>query len=276
MTQTMLQPAQITAAQEHYRRCALCEHRCATDRRAGQLGACKAGTMPRVFRHRVEFGEELELVPSHLFYLSGCDLRCAFCIAGIDAFDPSRGEELTVEYFNHAVAWGQARGARNIEWVGGEPTIHLPHLLAVMAQCRDLPPVIWKSDFHMTPEVFGLLEGVVDTSVADFKFGNDACAQRLAGIPDYLAVITRNLQFAARRAKLIVRHLLMPGHIECCFAPMAEWMKTHLPQIPVSIWEGYLPSWRAAAFPEIAGVLSPTDARRAKELALTARLKVIQ
>ena len=31
-----------------------------------------------MFRHRVEYGEELELIPSHLFYLSGCDLRCKF------------------------------------------------------------------------------------------------------------------------------------------------------------------------------------------------------
>ena len=39
-----------------------------------------------MYKHRVEYGEEWELVPSHLFYLSGCDLRCAFCVAGINAF----------------------------------------------------------------------------------------------------------------------------------------------------------------------------------------------
>src|SRR5450432_295281 len=80
-----------------YGKCALCERRCNVDRRAGELGFCKAGVVPRVFRHRIEYGEELEIVPSHLFYLSGCDLRCGFCIAGINAFDPSRGRELTSE-----------------------------------------------------------------------------------------------------------------------------------------------------------------------------------
>lgn len=77
---------------------------------AGERGSCKAGTAANVFRHRIEYGEELELVPSHLFYLSGCDLRCGFCIAGINAFDPSRGVPLTSEFFNRMVLWGSGQG----------------------------------------------------------------------------------------------------------------------------------------------------------------------
>jgi putative pyruvate formate lyase activating enzyme len=61
----------VNRATAHYEHCTLCEHRCGVDRRAGAIGPCKAGTTPRVFRHRIEYGEELELVPSHLFYLSG-------------------------------------------------------------------------------------------------------------------------------------------------------------------------------------------------------------
>ena len=96
----------------HYRNCQLCEHRCGVDRTAGERGECKAGPTPRLFRHRIEFGEEAELVPSHLFYLSGCDLHCAFCIAEANAFDPGRGRVLDAETFRAAVAWGQARGAK--------------------------------------------------------------------------------------------------------------------------------------------------------------------
>ena len=79
--------------------CQLCEHRCEVNRAAGEFGVCRAGPVARVFRHRVEYGEELELVPSHIFYLSGCDLRCVFCIAEANAFDPERGVPLTSEFF---------------------------------------------------------------------------------------------------------------------------------------------------------------------------------
>jgi putative pyruvate formate lyase activating enzyme len=266
----------VEEALAHYQSCQLCEHRCAVDRRGASLGHCKAGSTARVFRHRIEYGEELELIPSHLFYLSGCDLRCAFCIAGINAFDPGRGVELTSDFFNAAVAWGQARGAKNIQWVGGEPTIHLPAILRVMADCPRLPPVVWKSDFHGTPEAFALLEGSVDVYVADFKFGNDDCAKRLAGIDNYVQIVTRNLQIAAGQTRLIVRHLLLPGHAECCYRPIVDWMLANLPDVPFSLREGYLPSWRSAHFAELAEPLAPRFAREARELAHQVGLRVIQ
>ncbi len=176
----------LDRARLHYRQCLLCEHRCGVDRAVGERGECKAGAVAQVFRHRVEYGEELELVPSHLFYLSGCDLRCSFCIAEANAFDPSRGKPLTATMFSEAVAWGRARGARNVQWVGGEPTIHLPAILEAMAGCENLPPIVWKSDFHGTPEAFELLAGLVQVYVADFKFGNNACARRICGVESYL------------------------------------------------------------------------------------------
>ena len=266
----------LRAALAHHHCCMLCEHRCGADRAAGQRGPCKAGPVARVYRHRVEYGDELELVPSHLFYLSGCDLRCAFCIAELDAFDPSRGRELSSEFFNQAVAWGRSQKARNIQWIGGEPTIHLPAILEVMLRCPDLPPVVWKSDFHGTVESFALLDGVVDTYVADFKFGNDTCARRLAGIDNYMAIVNRNLVLAASQTKVIVRHLLLPIHMECCLGPIIEWMRSELPHIPFSLRDGYLPAWRAKQFAELTGPLSRSQIRSARAQVEQAGLKVIQ
>ena len=266
----------ITHAHAHDRCCALCEHRCGVDRSAGERGPCKAGNVARVFRHRVEYGEELDLVPSHLFYLSGCDLRCGFCIAGINAFDPSRGRELTSEFFNDAIDWGKQQGARNIQWVGGEPTIHLPALLDVMANCPTLPPVVWKSDFHGTPEAFELLRGVADVYIADFKFGNDHCARRLAGVDRYCEIVQRNLRIAATQGRLIVRHLLLPGHLDCCFKPVIRWLNEHLPDAEFSLRDGYLPKWRAARFEEINRLLTADEVHLAHELTHRVGLRVIQ
>lgn len=266
----------IDGALACYQHCALCEHRCNVDRTTGKTGFCKAGNSANVFRHRVEYGEELELVPSHLFYLSGCDLRCGFCIAGINAFDPSRGVELTSNFFNRAVEWGRDRGARNIQWVGGEPTIHAPAILDVMSRCPNLPPVVWKSDFYGTPEVFDLLNGAVNVYVADFKFGNDACAHRIAGIDNYVSILRRNLKIAAGQSKLIIRHLLLPGHAECCYRPIVEWLHHNLPSVPFSLRDSYLPSWRSSRFADLARPLNPRDGKDALDLAHQMGLGVIQ
>jgi putative pyruvate formate lyase activating enzyme len=276
MLTTAITRERVAQAVRHYRDCELCEHRCGADRGAGERGPCKAGIVPRVFRHRVEYGEELELVPSHLFYLSGCDLRCAFCIAEANAFDPGRGTPLAAEWFADAVAWGRTQGARNVQFVGGEPTIHLPGILEALAEAGELPPIVWKSDFYGTQAAFALLEGIVDVYVADFKFGNDACAQRIAGVERYVATITRNLVLAARQGDLIVRHLLLPGHFDCCFRPVVEWMREHLPDTKFSVRDGYLPKWRAPHFDDLAQPLARGEGNRARNLAGRSGLCVIQ
>jgi putative pyruvate formate lyase activating enzyme len=265
----------LSRARQHYSECHLCEHRCGVNRLSGQRGPCKAGSVPRVFKQRVELGEEEELIPSLLFYLSGCDLRCAFCIAEANAFDPRRGRPLTREHFQQAVLKGKAEGARTIQWVGGEPTIHLPAILEVMAGWSCLPPVVWKSDFFATPEAMALLDGAVDVYLSDLKFGNDSCARRIAGVDNYMAIVTRNLKLAAAQGELIVRHLLLPGHRECCFRPITEWIKANLPGVKFSLRDGYLPSWQSQRFSELKRPLSPGEAAQALDLGIQAGLRLI-
>ncbi|HTN02996.1 MAG TPA: radical SAM protein [Planctomycetaceae bacterium] len=266
----------LEAARRHDRHCQLCEHRCGADRARGERGPCHAGVEARVFRHRVEYGEELELTPCHLFYLSGCDLRCAFCVAEANAFDPKRGELLTPEYFRLAVELGRTQCPKTLQWVGGEPTIHLPRILEVMAESGPLPPIVWKSDFHGTPEAFELLDGIADWYVADLKFGNDDCAKRIARVDHYWAIVTRNLERVAGSGTLIVRHLLLPGHAECCYGPIVAWLAERLPQVRFSLRHGYLPRWRAGQFADLNRYLSPGEAAAARERAEAAGLQLVR
>lgn len=202
-------------------------------------------------------------------------MRCAFCIAGVNAFDPLRGRELTSEMFNSAVRWGQQQGARNIQWVGGEPSIHIPAILTLMANCPQLPPMVWKSDFHCTIEAMDLLRPAVDVYIADFKFGNDACARSIAGVDNYVGIITRNLAIAAQNARLIVRHLLLPGHFDCCVVPIVQWMREHLPQVEFSLRDGYLPSWRSSSIPGLDKPNSASAVLEATRLVSRVGLRVI-
>lgn len=266
----------LTSAARHYRDCRLCEHRCGVDRTVAHAGPCKAGVVPNVFRQRVEYGDERELAPSHLFYLSGCDLRCVYCINELNAFDPRRGRPLTAEMFRAAIREGLLEGARTLQWVGGEPTIHLPAVLGVMAECPELPRVVWKTDLHGTPEALELLDGVVDIYLADYKFGNDACAERLAKVERYTSIIHRNLEQVARQGELIVRHLLLPGHLDCCVRPILEWLSVHLPEVKVSLRDGYLPHWQSGQYLEIGRPLERGAASRARELACKSGLRLIE
>jgi putative pyruvate formate lyase activating enzyme len=160
--------------------------------------------------------------------------------------------------------------------VGGEPTVHIPAILEAMAGCGPLPPVVWKSNFFGTPAAFALLEAVVDVYVADFKFGNDACAQQISGVDRYWQTVTRNLlQVAATGACLMVRHLLLPGHFDCCYRAVVDWMADCLPAVPLRIMGGYLPRWQAARYNELAAPLDRQHALRAHAVAAEKGLNVI-
>jgi putative pyruvate formate lyase activating enzyme len=48
---------------------------------------------------------------------------------------------------------------------------------------------------------------------------------------------------------MIIRHLLMPGHGECCFRPVVDWTAEHLPGARFQLHSGYVPCWRAGDDP---------------------------
>jgi putative pyruvate formate lyase activating enzyme len=139
-----------------------------------------------------------------------------------------------------------ARGAKTVNLLGGEPSLHLHTILEIAAAAESPLPLVLNSNMYMTPEVIELLDGVVSLYVADFKFGQDRCAKSLAGVDRYVEVVTRNLIAASQRAEVIVRHLVMPGHSECCFRLVARWMAEHLPEVPFTLMTGYVPAWRTA------------------------------
>jgi putative pyruvate formate lyase activating enzyme len=145
-----------------------------------------------------------------------------------------------------------ASGVRYISLIGGEATLHLPAILQIAAASEASLPIVINSNMYMTPEVLELLDGVVSVYLADFKFGNDSCAERIAGVPRYCEVVERNLLLAASStAKVIVRHVLIPGHMDCCFRPIVDWVSRNLPGNRFQLYTGYVPCWRAKRDPEI-------------------------
>jgi putative pyruvate formate lyase activating enzyme len=121
-----------------------------------------------------------------------------------------------------------------------------------------------------------LLAGVAEVYIADFKFGNDQCAKQLSGVENYLSIVARNLKTASRQGRLIVRHLLLPGHYDCCLLPVVKWMREHLPDVEFSLRDGYLPAWRAAGFPGLDKPNSSEQIGAADKLVHRMGLRVIQ
>ena len=271
------------------RRCGLCAHRCGVNRLAGEVGPCHAGTTAHVFHAQTEVSDEAELAPVFAVAFGGCDLRCDFCNTGRDSWNAQAGtltarhpqdsaEAATTGYAVELAArirQALAHNARSVMILGGEPTIHLPAVLEFVSLLPDDARLVWKTNAHGTAAARELLDGVFDVWVADYKFGNDLCAQQLAKVPDYTAIVRENLVWASTHTELIVRHLLMPGHLECCWRPVAEWLASELPGVKVSLRTGFWPGWFSARHPKLVRTTSIPEEQQARELAARLGLRLI-
>jgi putative pyruvate formate lyase activating enzyme len=255
--------------------CRLCAHECGVNRLVGEAGLCHANAEARIFMAQAEVSDELELIPTFAIALSGCDLRCDFCITGGPSWNPRAGEPVPLEILAGQARAALADGARTIMILGGEPTIHLPAALEIVAALPDDAKLVWKTNAHGSAQARALLDGMFDVWLADFKFGNDACAQRLAKVPDYVRVVRENLLWANEHSELIVRHLLMPGHVECCWQPVAEWLASSLPAVKVNLRSGFWPAWQAARHAELRRTVSGPESARAVDLAQRLGLNLI-
>lgn len=228
-------------------------HRCGTNRLQGEQGRCRAGAGARVFSAQTEVSDELLLIPTFAIALSGCDLRCSFCITGKESWNARAGDDFHAESLAQQAMQALENGARTIMLLGGEPTIHLPDILDIIAALPDEAKLVWKTNAHASARARDLLDGMFDVWVADYKFGNDGCAGRLAQVSNYEAIVHENLIWAAEHSELIVRHLLMPGHVNCCWKPVARWIADHLPGTKVNLRAGFWPAWKAANHAELLG-----------------------
>ncbi len=252
--------------------CRLCAHECGISRLAGERGKCQAGAGARVFSAQLEVGDEMELVPSFAVAFTGCDLRCDFCITGLASWDPHAGKSLGMDELAERARAALARGARSVMVLGGEPTVHLPSALALASEMPASARLVWKTNAHGSAQARELLEDVFDVWLADCKFGNDACALRLARAANYTAIVRDNLRWANAHSELIVRHLLMPGHVECCWRSIAAWLARSLPGVKTSLRDGFWPGWQAGRHMEMRA--GPTAEERARATAIAEELGV--
>lgn len=252
--------ARAAVARQMLRHCELCEWRCGVNRVIGERAPCRLGPDTYIFQQYMSLTEEPEVAPALRVYLGGCNFRCRFCDTAPECFEPTAGSRLEAPVFAEDLREAARRGARYVSVLGGEPTLHTHALLEVAA--KSPLPLAVNTNLYMTPEVLELLDGVVALYLADMKFGNDECARRIAGVLNYVNVVQRNAKLIFGRTSLIIRHLLMPGHFECCFAPIVDWLEANLPGARFELYTGYVPCWKAATDPNL-GRLNRADERQA-------------
>jgi putative pyruvate formate lyase activating enzyme len=229
------------ALRESLRSCRLCPRQCGADRLAGHKGYCGLDATVRWFKEMVYDHEESGLNPSHQVYFSGCNLRCAFCSVEEWNLQPQEARPLDLGELSTVIQRRRQQGARTLNLLGGEPAVSVHGILELLSGLDVRTIVVWNSNMYYSEPVARALDGLVDVYLADLKVGNPDCAGRLLGAEDYLDVVRANIRQARAASEVIVRHLILPGHWECCLRPTLEWLAREVPDVGVSLRANYVP-----------------------------------
>jgi len=99
---------------------------------------------------------------------------------------------------------------------------------------------------YMSEISMKLLDGFVDVYLTDFKFGPGKCSEELTKVKNYWDIVTRNHLIASKQAEVVIRHLILPNHVECCTFPILEWISKNLGRnCIVNIMDQYYPCFKA-------------------------------
>ena len=236
-----------------YNPCRLCPRACGADRSRGELGFCRCPDRALVAKAMLHKWEEPVLAGqggSGAVFFGGCTLGCRYCQnAAISrgAVGKAMDREELRKLFESLIA----QGAENIDLV--TPTQYLPTILPALTPKLSVP-VVYNSGGYERPEVLEALAGAVDIFLPDMKYADSALAQALSGAKDYfpvaaaairkMAEITGPVEYSGEKVKkgTIIRHLILPGHIENSLKVL-DWIgETFAPgQVLVSLMRQYTP-----------------------------------
>ncbi len=127
---------------------------------------------------------------------------------------------------------------------------------------------------YMSEEAMRLLEGTQDVFLTDFKYGSDDCALRLSKVKDYTSIVKRNHRLAKVQGELIVRHLVLPNHVDCCTKEVAGFVAKELGvNTRFNLMFQYRPMFKAHNYDEINSRLTTQEISDAQVIVKDAGLK---
>ena len=237
--------------------CRVCPRNCGADRLSDQKGFCRAGAEIILARAALHMWEEPCISGkegSGAVFFSGCSLGCKFCQNG-QISRGQTGKKVTADRLADIFLELQQQKANNINLVTAGH--FLPQVAEAIEKSRNRGlqiPVVYNSSGYEKSEMLKLLEGLVDIYLPDFKYMDPELAEKYSYARDYPEVAKEALKEMVRQTGtpefdrrgimkkgVIVRHLLLPGHVKDSRRVLEYLLSTYGKEIYISLMNQYTP-----------------------------------
>ena len=235
--------------------CNLCNHLCNIDRNY-KLGFCLAPNklvIAKAYLHKWEEPPISGRNGSGTIFFSYCNLRCVFC-QNYQISALHTGKEVSIERFSDICLELQEKGATNINLV--TPTHFVPLIIKGLrlAKSKGLNiPIVYNTSSYETVETIKSLDGLIDIYLPDLKYYDDNLAIKYSNAPNYFENASKVIKEmysqvgktviknGVMKKGMIVRHLILPSHIDDSKKIIEYLYGTYKNSIYISIMSQYTP-----------------------------------
>ena len=262
-----------------YSPCHLCPRQCGVDRVAGRTGVCGETAELHIASWGPHMGEEpcfSGTRGSGTIFFSGCSSHCFFCQNWQISNVGSKGKTVSADEF-HRIALGLIElGVHNLNFVTPDP--FWPHIEALCIQLRDEGvkiPFLFNSSGYQLPALVSEYAAQMDIFMPDFKFADPNLALLVMRDERYpeIALEALRLMVAEKgflepfdpagtepaRRGVLVRHLVLPGHIENTVRVLDLLYEEFGRWLPLSLMSQYVPTPAAQNRPPFDRRLVPEE-----------------
>ena len=260
-------------------KCEICPRKCKVNRYE-KKGYCRCDDKVRIALVSKHYFEEPCISGrngSGTIFFSNCNLNCVFC-QNHDISQGGKGIDVTVERLAEIMLEQQERGANNINLV--TPTMYVEQIIKAIDIAKDGGlniPIVYNTNGYEEVETIKKLAGYIDIYLPDFKYFTNELAIKYSKAPNYFEKVTFALlemqsQFdeyvfdgEIMQKGMIVRHLVLPNHIQNS-KNVLKWIKDNLREdIYVSVMAQYFPTYKAIGDELIGRKLSFSEYRKIEQ-----------
>lgn len=260
-------------------KCEICPRKCKVNRYE-KKGYCRCDDKVRIALVSKHYFEEPCISGrngSGTIFFSNCNLNCIFC-QNHDISQGGKGIDVTVERLAEIMLEQQERGANNINLV--TPTMYVEQIIKAIDIAKEGGlniPIVYNTNGYEEVETIKKLNGYIDIYLPDFKYFTNELAIKYSKATNYFEKVTSVLlemqsQFDEYvfdgeiiKKGMIVRHLVLPNHIQNS-KNVLKWIKENLRKdIYVSVMAQYFPTYKAVGDELIGRKLSFSEYRKIEQ-----------
>ena len=242
-------------------KCNICPHKCNVNRKLGQIGRCKATNKVKIALYSSHNFEEPCISGekgSGTVFFSNCNLNCIYC-QNYEISQEGRGKEITVEELAKIFLIQQENGMENINLV--TPTSYVFQIIEAISIARNHGlkiPIVYNTNSYENVETLKMLDGYIDIYLPDLKYSENELGKKFSNVSNYFEIATKAIKEMIRQVGItnlddngvmkkgvIVRHLVLPNHIENS-KKVLKWLKENLPDdMYISVMAQYFSTYKA-------------------------------